>query len=84
MGFLIKFLLFFIAIYLLLKGLVAFLTVGKKSKRSKTYRQNQKARPRPAETQEDRIIEFQKKKFESSEVEDAQFLEIKKPENKSN
>ncbi|MDD4777061.1 MAG: hypothetical protein PHV53_02115 [Fermentimonas sp.] len=80
MGFLIKFFLVFVFIYLLLKGLLAFIVGGKRSgTTTNRYRQQ---RPRPEqpkqpETQEDRIIEYQKKSFESTEAEDADFIEIK-------
>ncbi len=78
MGFIIKFLLFFVAIYLLLKSLITYLAVGNKSKRTKTYNRTQNKKANQPQTQEDRIIEYQKKRFESSEVEDADFVEIKK------
>lgn len=80
MGFLIKFFLFFIFIYLLLKGLAAFITGGKRSGKSTSYYRQQRQRPeqpKQPETQEDRIIEYQKKSFESTEAEDADFIEIK-------
>ncbi len=82
MGFLIKFFLFFVAFYLVLKGLLSFIT-GNRSRRSTAYHRQQQHRQRPQqqkqpETQKDRIIEYQKKSFESSEVEDVDFVEIKK------
>lgn len=82
MGFLIKFFLFFVVIYLFLKGLVAFFLGGKRSEKSTTYNRHQRQQQRPEqpkqpETQEDRIIEYQKKSFESTEAEDADFIEIK-------
>lgn len=77
MGFLIKFFLFFIFIYLLLKGLAAFITGGKRSGKSTSYYRQQRQRPEQPETQEDRIIEYQKKSFETTEAEDADFIEIK-------
>ena len=75
MGFLIKFLLFFTIVYLALKAFVRFLT-GKKSTQAPP-RQQQQAYTRQPETQEDRIIEYQKKNFEKSDVEDVDFVEIK-------
>ncbi|MDD2299552.1 MAG: hypothetical protein PHQ67_03725 [Fermentimonas sp.] len=80
MGFLLKFFLFFVFIYLLLKGLVAFLVGGKRSGTSTNQYRQQRSRPeqpKQPETQEDRIIEYQKKSFESTEAEDADFVEIK-------
>lgn len=82
MGFLIKFLLFFVAAYLLMKGFVAFIT-GKRNGQSATERQTSQRQPKQPETQEDRIIEYQKKTFEKSEAEDVEFTEIKQPLGKS-
>lgn len=78
MGFLIKFLLFFVAAYLLMKGFVAFL-MGKRNGQSATDRHRSQRQPKQPENQEDRIIEYQKKTFEKSEAEDVEFTEIKKP-----
>lgn len=80
MGFLFKFFIFFIFIYLILKGLAAFIVGGKRSgKYTSNYRQQRQRtdQPKQPETQEDRIIEYQKKSFETSEVQDADFIEIK-------
>ncbi|MDD3967405.1 MAG: hypothetical protein WC112_00225 [Proteiniphilum sp.] len=77
MGFLIKFLLFFVAAYLLMKGFVAFLT-GKRSGQAPAERYSPPGQPRQPEKQEDRIIGYQKKTFEKSEAEDVEFVEIKK------
>lgn len=76
MGVLIKFFLVFVAIYLLLKGFVRFL-IGKRTGEAPPYRQQRPEQPRQPETQEDRIIEYQKKTFESSDAEDVEFVEIK-------
>ncbi|NLI99619.1 MAG: hypothetical protein GX371_00490 [Bacteroidales bacterium] len=81
MGFLFKFLLFFIAIYLLLKAVGAWL-LGKRGRQNASqrphYRQTRREQPKQPEKQTDRIIDYQRKTFESSEVEDADFIEIKK------
>ncbi len=82
MGFLIKFLLFFVAAYLLLKGFVAFLT-GKRAGQASNQRQASPNQSRQPETQEERIIEYQKKTFEKSEAEDVEFIEIKEQEGHS-
>lgn len=76
MGFLIKFLLFFTVAYLLMKAFVGFLT-GKRQNQPPPRPQQRTAEPRQPESQADRIIEYQKKNFEKSEVEDAEFVEIK-------
>jgi hypothetical protein len=80
MGFLIKFFLFFIAAYLLMKGFVAFLMGKRSGHPTAADRHSSSRQPRQPETQEDRIIEYQKKTFEKSEAEDVEFVEIKKKE----
>lgn len=76
MGFLIKFLLFFTVVYMLMKAFVGFLS-GKRREQSPPRSQQRAAEPSQPETQEDRIIEYQKKNFAESEVEDVEFVEIK-------
>jgi|AGTN01.3.fsa_nt_gi hypothetical protein len=81
MGFLIKFLLFFAAIYFLMKAFGSWLS-GKRTSQTSSHQSQQRRRreqPKQPETQEDRIIEYQKKTFESSEAEDVDFVEIKDP-----
>jgi hypothetical protein len=62
-------------IYVLLKALVA-LVFGKRRKQSSNNYQRP-PQPKQPETQHERIIEYQKKNFESSDIEDADFEEIK-------
>ncbi|MCE5206026.1 MAG: hypothetical protein LLF80_08000 [Porphyromonadaceae bacterium] len=76
MGILIRFFLFFTIVYMLMKAFISLL-VGKKQKQSPPRPQQRASQPRPPETQEDRIIEYQKKNFEKSEVEDVEFVEMK-------
>lgn len=80
MGFLFKFLLIFLAIYFFLRAFARWL-LGKRNGQNRSqgsrYRQTRREPPRPPETQKDRIIDYQKKTFEASEVEDADFVEIK-------
>lgn len=76
MGLLIKFLLGFMVVYFLLKAFVAFL-IGKRGRQTSNYRRQRTQQANQSETQKDRIIEYQKKKFESSEVEDVDFVEVK-------
>lgn len=76
MGFLIKFLLGFMVVYFLLKSFAVFL-MGKRGRQSSNYHQQRAQQARQPETQQDRIIEYQKKNFESSEIEDADFVEVK-------
>lgn len=86
MGFILKFILFLAAGLFFLTILLGAKTVGKilrlffgpKRSSSNTYqssqRQSQNTEP---ETQEDRIISYQKKNFESIKAEDVDFEEIK-------
>ncbi|MFA7494495.1 MAG: hypothetical protein WCZ43_13420 [Proteiniphilum sp.] len=79
MGFFIKFLLGFMVVYFLLRSATAFL-MGKRGRQNSNFRRQQQQRPqqpKQPENQQDRIIEYQKKKFESSEIEDADFVEVK-------
>ena len=76
MGFLIKFLLFFTAAYLLMKAFVGFLS-GKSNKQTPPRTRQHAAQSKQPETQEDRIIEYQKKTFASSDAEDVDFVEVK-------
>ncbi len=77
MGFLIKFLLGFMVVYFILRSVASFL-IGKRGRKGSTYRQQQAQQEKQPENQQERIIEYQKKNFESSEIEDADFVEVKK------
>lgn len=63
-------------VYFLLKAVAAFL-MGKRGRQTSNFRQQRAQQTRQPENQQDRIIEYQKKKFESSEIEDADFVEVK-------
>lgn len=76
MGFFIKFLLGFIVVYFILKSVTAFL-MGKRGRQTSNYRRQRAQHAKQPENQQDRIIEYQKKDFESSEIEDADFTEVK-------
>ncbi len=76
MGFLIKFLLGFIVVYFLLKSFAVFL-MGKRGRQASSYQRQRAQQSKQSENQQDRIIEYQKKNFESSEIEDADFVEVK-------
>lgn len=82
MGFLIKFFLFFTAAYMLMKAFAGFLS-GKRNKQTPPPRQHA-AQSKQPETQEKRIIEYQKKTFASSDAEDVDFVEIKEQESREN
>ena len=76
-----KFLLFFILIFLAIRGVFIFLfrilSIGRYNSQGKKNPQQPPNRPKQPETQDERIIDYQKKTFESTEVEDADFVEIK-------
>ncbi len=63
-------------VYFLLKAVAAFL-MGKRGRQTSNFRQQRAQQAKQPENQQDRIIEYQKKKFESSEIEDADFVEVK-------
>lgn len=79
MGFLIKYFLIFSIAYLIMKGFAALLTRKRFGQSNPNYRTHTQEPPREPETQEDRIINYQKKNFEKSEAEDVEFVEIKEP-----
>lgn len=76
MGFLFRFFLGFIIIYFVLKAFFSILT-GKRTRRYSNQRQQQANQPRKPYNQQDRITEYNKKNFELSEIEDADFEEVK-------
>ncbi|HBG42221.1 hypothetical protein [Limibacterium fermenti] len=78
MGFILKIILFFIVISFLFRAFFAWVShiAGKKSTPPGT-RQQSRPSPSEPETQEERIISYQKKSFETTEAEDVDFVEIK-------
>ena len=76
MGFLIKFFLGFVVIYFLMKSFASFL-MGKRGRQNQNQQRQRTYQRKQPEKQQDRIIEYQRKKFESSEIEDADFVEEK-------
>jgi hypothetical protein len=77
MGFLFKFFLGFMVVYFLLRALAAFLIGKRRRQPSNNYQRQRPQQPKQPETQHERIIEYQKKDFESSDIEDADFEEVK-------
>ena len=65
-------------VFFLLKSAIAFL-MGKRRRNYSNFRQQQQRtqQSKQPENQKDRVIGYQKKKFESSDIEDADFVEIK-------
>jgi len=68
---------------LILKAFAAFL-YGKRNKQTPPRPRQHTAQSKQPETQEERIIEYQKKTFISSEAEDVDFVEVKDPEIRKN
>ncbi|HHU25005.1 MAG TPA: hypothetical protein GXZ56_00035 [Bacteroidales bacterium] len=82
MGVIIKFFLFFLVTYLILRSIGRLLFGIRYKQNTRRYgtprdKQPRREPPKQPETQQDRIIGYQKKNFESTEVEDAEFVEIK-------
>ncbi|MGI6073904.1 MAG: hypothetical protein ACOYEA_04590 [Fermentimonas sp.] len=85
MGVLFKFFIIFFFIYLALKTIVAFFIPKKNSGGPKRYNTQRRTSENKSNlSQEERILEYHKKRFDSSNVEDADFVEIKgkEPNNK--
>ena len=78
---LFRFILLFIFINMLLRSLISFISRGKRrtaNPRSRNqYGEQRRNQPKEPEKQADRIIEYNRKKFDAAEVEDAEFLEVK-------
>lgn len=79
MGFLVKFILLFTIIYFLLKAISRWLigARGFNRRASSPYGQSREAQKEP-ETQEERILDYQRKSFESADAVDVEFEEIKR------
>ncbi len=75
-----KFLFFLILSFIIIRAVFSILfriLGGNRFKAKNRSYQQRPNRPKQPETQDERIIEYQKKSFESTEVEDADFIEIK-------
>ncbi|MFA7226858.1 MAG: hypothetical protein WC078_04305 [Dysgonamonadaceae bacterium] len=82
MGIILRFFLTFFVFYFLIKFVINLLIGKRWASENKTYRQQQQQQQQQQkrnkiQSQEDRIISYQKKKFESSTIEDVEFEEIK-------
>ena len=76
---LFRFILCFLAFCLLFRFLGIFFRIKSSGRKQRNYTRQQSAQqpnPQP-ESQEDRILEYQKKNFEATDVEDADFEELK-------
>ena len=80
MGFIIRFILFVVVFSWIIRALRR-LIFGMFYKRKFNQYNNQQSRAqqekKTPETQQDRILDFQRKKFETTEVEDAEYEEIR-------
>lgn len=76
----VKFILLFLIIYFLLRAISKWLigTRGFNRRTSSPYGQSREAQE--PETQEERILDYQKKSFESADAVDVEFEEIKRKE----
>ena len=75
-----KFLFFLIIIFMVIRGIFALLFRFLSSGRFRSQQGKSRTRPmqtKQPESQEERIIDYQKKSFESTEVEDAEYIDIK-------
>ncbi|HHX30979.1 MAG TPA: hypothetical protein GX712_00110 [Bacteroidales bacterium] len=76
----LKFLFFLILIFMVIRGIFAFLFRFLNTGRFNSQQRRAQQRPtqsKQPESQEERIIDYQKKSFESAEIEDADYIEIK-------
>lgn len=77
MGFLFKVLLIFAVIYMALSFLGRILFGTKRKPQVSPYSRNSQQQQKEPETQEDRILDYQKKSFETTDAVDVEFEEIK-------
>lgn len=78
MGVFFRFIVFFLVFYFLIKFVLNLLRgEGRTSENKASRHTRQQQRPHKIQSQEDRIISYQKKKFESSNIEDVEYEEIK-------
>ncbi len=82
MGYIIRFILFVIVFSWILKVVRRlffrfFYRRHFNQQNRNPYNQSPKEERRAPETQEDRILDFQRKKFESTDIEDAEYEEVK-------
>lgn len=77
MGFLIKVLLVFAVIYMVINFLGRILFGTKRKPQASPYNRHSQQQKNEPETQEDRILDYQKKSFETTDAVDVEFEEIK-------
>ncbi|MDO5665308.1 MAG: hypothetical protein Q4G63_08645 [Bacteroidia bacterium] len=80
MGFLFKVLLIFAVIYMAISFLGRILFGTKRRSQASPYSRHEQQQPKEPETQEDRILDYQKKSFEKTDAIDVEFEEIKQKE----
>ncbi|MDO5522880.1 MAG: hypothetical protein Q4G48_02415 [Bacteroidia bacterium] len=75
-----KFLLILAIIYLAFNFLNRFLFGTRRKTHGNPYRQSRPQQEKTPETQEDRILDYQRKSFEKTDAVDVEFEEIKQKE----
>ena len=80
MGFLIKVLLVFAVIYMVINFLGRALFGTKRKPQASPYSRHSQQQQNEPETQEERILDYQKKSFETTDAIDVEFEEIKQKE----
>lgn len=80
MGAILKFLLFFGVIYFLMRGFSHWITNLGRRARGYNSQDGRTQTEKEPETQEERILDYQKRKFENMDVQDVEFEEVKKTE----
>ena len=76
MGFIFKVLIFFVVIYMIINFFTRFFFGTRRKPTSKPYGQSRQPEKEP-ESQEERILDYQKKSFEVADAQDVEFEEIK-------
>lgn len=77
MGFLFKVLLIFAIIYMVISFVGRMLFGTKRKPQAGPYSRHSRQQQKEPETQEDRILDYQRKSFEKTDAVDVEFEEIK-------
>lgn len=78
---LLKFILYVVVIYFLLRAISRLLAnLGRKRTGQYSQQQREQQPRKGPETQEERILDYQKRNFENTDVHDVDFVEIKDSE----
>lgn len=80
MGFLFKVLLIFAIIYMVISFIGRLLFGTKRKSQASPYSRHSSQQQKEPETQEERILDYQRKSFEKTDAVDVEFEEIKEKE----